>query len=228
MKKPPLKKRILKHPATRWVLCAVMAGLIRLTYATSRVVQEMDGDTVPYANGKKNAIFAFWHGRLMMMPAFRPPGRAMNVLISQHNDGTLIANTMHLFGINTVRGSSSRGAAPAAMELLTAMEAGDNVSITPDGPRGPFQQADKGVVQLAKLSGLPVIPVSYSISRHRRLRSWDKFMIALPFARMSLIAAAPITVPRDASDEVLESKRLELEHCLTAITERADMMIGSA
>src|SRR5690606_23544539 len=134
--------------------------------------------------GDANGVFAFWHGRMMLLPAFCPPKRKMHVLISLHRDGKLISQTIGRFGQETVSGSTSRGGKEAVSEILTLLENGANISITPAGPRGPAQVAAKGIAGVARLSGKPVSPVVFASTRAKHMRSWDRFMLALPFGRI--------------------------------------------
>ncbi len=165
-------KKILKSEHTQGLLSWLVASYIRLVYFTSFKTRMIDPATLPYMRGEQNAVFAFWHGRMMMMPTIEPPKRTMYVLISLHRDGKLISRAIGHFGEITVSGSSSRGGKEAVSEILQLLEAGNNVSMTPDGPRGPAQVAAKGIAAIARLSGKPVIPVAFSSSRAVRFKSW--------------------------------------------------------
>lgn len=212
-------KTFLKHPVTQALAARLLASYIRLVFFTSRITRTVDGEAQPYMRGEKNAIFAFWHGRMMLLPAFEPPGRTMHVLISQHRDGKLISGVIGRFGEKTIEGSSSRGGKEAVSAILRILRNGDNVSITPDGPRGPFQVAAGGIAAVARLSGKPVLPVAFSSTRHKRLGSWDRFMLALPFGRIAFFVGAPILLARDVD---METARLAIERAMVSLTERAD------
>jgi len=168
---------------------------------------EIDNAAQPYMCGELPAVFAFWHGRLLMMPTACPPKRKMQVLISTHRDGEMIARTMHHFGFGTVRGSTTRGGITAAMNAVKALQAGENVSITPDGPRGPAMRVQPGILSIAQLAGVPVIPVTYASTCHKRMHSWDRFMVALPFGSLYYKVGVPLT---DASKELLEERMVKL------------------
>ena len=171
-------------------------------------------------------IAAFWHNRLLMAPTGWRSQAPLSVLISQHRDGELIARTVHQFGVHTVRGSTTRGGSKALRELLLALKNGSNVAITPDGPRGPCMRAQSGIILLARLSGAPIVPSTYSVSRRKLASSWDRFIIALPFSRGLYLWGAPIHVARDADDEALETARLKLENTLNELTTTADRLMG--
>lgn len=166
--------------------------------------------------GKENAIFAFWHGRMMLLPAINPP-RKMFVLISKHRDGLLISKVIARFGQETVEGSSSKGGSEAVRGIVRLLKQGNNISITPDGPRGPNQKAAMGIVTIAKISGKPILPVVFSATHHKRLRSWDRFMVAKPFARLKFMIGAPIEV-QNADEET----RLKVENAMNHLLEKAD------
>jgi hypothetical protein len=162
-----------------------------------------------------------------MQPFLKPRRRPMYVLISQHNDGALITATMRWFGINSVRGSRKLGGAQAVRTMLTITERGGNISITPDGPRGPFQKAAEGAAFVAAKTSYPLLPISFSASRHWRFRSWDKFMMPKPFSRLVYVVAAPFSVTAD-TQEGLNAATAQLEQSLNAATAEADEYCGVA
>lgn len=136
-------------------------------------------------------IFASWHDELLMMPmSYRGPGA--RILISASKDGELIARMIKHFGVSAVRGSSSRGGRAAFRELLSLTNEPLDLGITPDGPRGPRHQLKDGIVQLARLSGRPVVPVSYMCSKGHRFASWDRFLLPFPFGRAVFSYGEPL------------------------------------
>jgi lysophospholipid acyltransferase (LPLAT)-like uncharacterized protein len=129
-----------------------------------------------YRQGQ-HIIIAFWHAQQLMAPmGYR--GTEANVLISQHQDGEIIARIIARFGLWAVRGSSTRGGAFALRELIRLGRSGADLVVTPDGPKGPRQVVKLGVVQLAKATGLPIVPVAFSCSKKNSLRagigSWSR------------------------------------------------------
>ncbi len=116
-----------------------------------------------YREGRR-LILAFWHGRQLMIPiGYR--GAGAYVLISQHQDGELIHRIISRFGHRSVRGSTTRGGAGALRQLIKLGRSGVDLVVTPDGPRGPRQVAQMGTIHLAKATGLPVVPVTFSCSK---------------------------------------------------------------
>ncbi|CCQ74892.1 conserved protein of unknown function [Magnetospira sp. QH-2] len=217
---------MLKNDRVQRVLCWFGAGVIKLLHASGR--WEIRGEEIGerlHAQGKP-FIGCFWHGRLLMMPfAWRHANQA-HMLISRHRDGLLISRVISHLGIQTVSGSSSRGGASALRSILAILKDGGYVCFTPDGPRGPRMRASIGVVQAARLSGSPVIPVSYSVRRGKTLKSWDRFLLPRFFTRGVILWGEPIDVAKDADESELETCRKQVEDSLNALTEEADRLCG--
>lgn len=219
-------KRLTRSSAFQPLLCWLAANYIRFVYVTSRWREEGREPANELMRDGRPYIAAFWHSRLLMAPTGWRSQAPLSVLISQHRDGEMIARTVHQFGVHTVRGSTTRGGSKALRELLLAVKNGSNVAITPDGPRGPCMRAQSGIILLARLSGAPIVPSTYSVSRRKLASSWDRFVIALPFSRGLYLWGAPIHVAHDADDEALETARLKLENTLNELTATADRRMG--
>lgn len=170
------------------------------------------------------AIYCIWHNRLALsIVAYRAyaskratPG--VTGLVSASRDGGFLAGVLECFGVEPVRGSSSRRGAQALLEMTTWAERGYDLAITPDGPRGPCYVVQDGVMSLAQLTGLPVIPCTYNLGWKIRVKSWDRFQIPLPFSRCELNLAPPIRVPREATDAEREELRQRLEAAMRGMT----------
>ena len=178
------------------------------------------------SNGRR-PIMAFWHGRIL--PAtyyFRR--RGIVVITSENFDGEWIAGIIERFGYGTARGSTSRGARKALLQLTREMAAGKAAGFTVDGPRGPARVAQPGAVWLAKATGQPVLPFHLEASRHWTLNSWDRTQIPKPFATVALVVGEPFTVPMDADDGAVERARVELERRLREQERRALALLGTA
>lgn len=220
-------KKILKNPIIIRGLAFLISGYIKFVYKTSSwkwinqtVINKLIKEETPW-------IVCFWHNRLLMMStSWTGPQNKMHMLISAHRDGLLIAETMKHFGILTVSGSSTKGGTQALRDLIKLSKKGDCIGITPDGPRGPRFKARGGIIQIAKLSGCPIIPVSYSTTKRKVLNSWDRFIFALPFSKGVFIAADPIYVPFSATEEEFHETLLKVENTLTHISDQADGLCG--
>jgi len=221
-----LLKRVLRSEAVRRLFCWLAAQYIRLVHLSGRWTA-VNGD-VPkrYWDVGKPFILAFWHGRLLMMPYCWDRRRAIHMLISQHRDGQLIARTVGHFGIRTAAGSSTRGGAQALRTMVKALAQGDCVGVTPDGPRGPRMRASDGIVGVARLAGVPIVPAAYGTTLGRFLDTWDRFLVAWPFGRCIVVWGEPIVVDRDAGPGAAEAARQRIEDGLNAVTAEADRLCG--
>lgn len=168
-------------------------------------VRVVNGDFVEAEHRRGQPIMLIlWHGQLLpLLWAHR--NRQIAVMISEHRDGELIARMATALGCRLVRGSTSRGAARALLGACREVEAGFDIAVTPDGPRGPAGSVAPGALVISQRTGVPMIPVAASASRGWRLRSWDKFLIPKPFARVTVAYSDPIRVtadtPRDATEQ---------------------------
>jgi lysophospholipid acyltransferase (LPLAT)-like uncharacterized protein len=204
------------------VLIVLGFGLYRLWARTLRLQVEDPHGIVALVR-QQPVIFAIWHNRLLMLPrVFDPsfPSRQSFGLISASRDGDLIARFIELSGYGTIRGSSSRKGVIALRQLVETLAANGNVLVTPDGPRGPVYQASQGVVFLAQKSGVPVVPIHMEYSRCWRLKSWDRFVVPQPFAKLRAIFGAPVQVPPLDSPGQFEAERLRLEKAMMSLVEQ--------
>lgn len=135
-------------------------------------------------------------------------------MVSASKDGAFLAAILEAFGVQPVRGSSSRRGPQALLELQTWAERGCNLALTPDGPRGPRYIAQDGAVLLAQITGLPIVPIGVSIGWKWTLKSWDAFQVPLPFSKCEVVFGEPIRVARELSDEAREAARVRLEECM--------------
>ena len=215
-------KKILKSDGAKAVTSLLAAGYIWLVYRTSKW-QVINGEA-PHAlmSEGKPFILAFWHGRLLMMPISVQKKTRVHVMISHHGDGEIIARTIKHWGQDSIRGSATKGAAAAIKQMLKVLQKGEVAVITPDGPRGPRMRAQDGVVRLAALSGVPVYPVSFSMTRGKVLGSWDRFFLAATFSKGIVIWGDAVTVPRRDENGAYEIARLAIENSLIEITREAD------
>ena len=175
------------------------------------------------ASGRQ-PVMAFWHGRILPATFFFRR-RGIVVITSENFDGEWIARIIERFGYGTARGSTSRSAKRAMLQMVRDMAAGKPAGFTVDGPRGPARVAQPGAVWLAKATGNPVLPFHLEASAHWTMRSWDRTQIPKPFSTVALVVGEPMEVARDASEAQLEAARVDLERRLGALEERARQMI---
>ncbi len=172
------------------------------THALSRLGEE-----------RTPVIFVFWHGRLLpLIHIHRQQGTV--VLVSEHRDGDYIAGLVHHFGFGTVRGSSTRGGVRGLKGLIRAARAGWDLAITPDGPRGPDRELKLGVLTVARMTGLPLVPVGVGITSAWRVRSWDGLLVPKPFSTVQVAYGLPTLVPRNADQAEIDEVAASLQRSL--------------
>jgi lysophospholipid acyltransferase (LPLAT)-like uncharacterized protein len=148
------------------------------------------------------------------------------MLISGHTDGRIIADAIAHFGLGTITGSKSKGGLAALRAMVRALTNGENIGVTPDGPRGPLMRISPGIIAAAKLTGAAIVPLTFASSRRIILGSWDRFHLALPFSRGAFLWGEPLYVPKDADQVQIEALRLVLEARMNALTAEADRRCG--
>ncbi len=201
--------------------------VVRLLRATLTIREEGTEWVEPFWINRRPAIYAIWHGRMLMVPAIYEGRRTPWIMTSRSRDGELISRFIQRFSFRTVRGSTTRGGTAALREQVRLLRRGEEVGVLPDGPRGPRHVVQPGVILLAKLGKAPIIPMSFSASPRRVLSSWDEFLIPLPFARGVVLFGEPIWVSAESDRNALEAKRKLLEERLMILTWQADRLAGA-
>ena len=213
----PFKERLLIRVAD-----LVFFVLIKLIGRTVRFQVEGWENWDAASRAGKLPIYTFWHNRVFLATYFWQRRRIV-VLTSQSFDGEYIARFIQRFGYGAVRGSSTRGAVGALVEMVRLMRAGCPAAFTIDGPKGPRYVAKMGAVLLAKKTGNPILPFTISPARFwSAKKSWDQSQAPRPFTRALVVIAPPICVPSDADEPALEGKRDELQQALDEINRRGD------
>ncbi len=227
---PPAKRRksgvIVPHSAKWYQRLGAFAVFVSLRVFLATVRCRLRAPSEFFApDAPAPVIFCIWHNRLascvMVLERYRRPhnsGAGMAALVSASKDGAFLSGILELFGVQPVRGSSSRRGPQALLELTTWAERGHDLTITPDGPRGPCYQVQDGIMSLAQVTGLPIVPVTMNLKWKVRMNSWDRFQIPLPFARCEISVGRAIRVPRETTDPGRDELRKELEAELRAIT----------
>jgi lysophospholipid acyltransferase (LPLAT)-like uncharacterized protein len=167
------------------------------------------------------AIGAFWHGRLLMMPVIYR-GKKLSFLVSPHRDGQVIGKALKHFGFHPILGSTTRKGFSGFKNMVRGLKNGSDIVVVPDGPRGPRQKAQIGVIELSRLTGRPIVPLTFSASRRILFNSWDRFLLPYPFSRGIFIWGEPIYIDQKGDRDYLEEKRQLLEKRLNEMTEEAD------
>ncbi len=161
---------------------------------------------------KEPCIFALWHAHQCGLYSLEGKSKT-NVMISRSKDGEIIARAAEIMGLKTVRGSITRGGASATLELVNRIKKGDNGAITVDGPKGPNRVVKKGIIEIARMTGVPIVPITwYSPSKgYIKLKTWDEFRFPLFCRKMLMYYGEPIYVDSNADDIEIENKRKYLE-----------------
>ena len=173
----------------------------------------MNPETYPY-------VTVLWHNRLLFVATLFPKyaREKTYAMISASRDGEYIANIVRLFGVRTVRGSSSRKGAEALRGSMNVLREGANLIMTPDGPRGPCYRLSKGPIILASKTGFPILPLGINYSSYWELKSWDKLRIPKPWAKIDLIIGNPVIIPPELSDDETEEWRSRVEGLLNTVS----------
>ncbi len=182
-------------------------------------------DTADNSRAQAPVIFCIWHNHLVLAVAAYDDHvaekwheKGLVTMVSASGDGAFLAAVLAKFGMESIRGSTSRRGPQALLEATRWLRKGYSIAITPDGPRGPSHQIQEGIIFLAQVSGRPIIPISSFARWKIRLPSWDRFQIPLPFARCESYDNDPVWVPRDATEADREQLRSRLEQSMRAIT----------
>lgn len=170
-------------------------------------------------------ILVMWHNRIFAVPPIweKTLGRQRKcvVLTSASHDGAMLAHAMAAFGLGAVRGSSSRRGVAALIGLKRALEAGNDICITPDGPRGPRYEVQGGAVKVAEFSGVKLLPMHAKFSSAWRLKTWDRLVIPKPFSKVSITYGETLAVERGLDETAFETFRARLEQILRDGTDDA-------
>jgi lysophospholipid acyltransferase (LPLAT)-like uncharacterized protein len=150
----------------------------------------------------QGAFLALWHGRILLGLSHHG-SRDWYALVSASHDGEITTALLERFGYRVIRGSTGRGGASALRGMLTVLAGGGVLVITPDGPRGPRHSMNGGLAWMARATGFPVVPIGFACDRAWHARSWDRFTVPQPWARVVMVCDEPVRVARSASDSDL-------------------------
>jgi lysophospholipid acyltransferase (LPLAT)-like uncharacterized protein len=209
-----------------WVGGAVGRAVLNGILATVRFTTVHRERFDRFADRGEPVLYACWHGRLLPVTYYHRR-EGVGALISQSADGEYIARVAKGWGYDPIRGSTSRGGRAALREVVRRLRAGQSVAMTPDGPRGPRQEAQGGILVAARLAGVPVVPVAAGCSRAWWLGSWDRMCVPKPFSRVLLAYGEPLRVPRAADEAAVRGHTLALENEMNALIDQVDRDVGS-
>jgi lysophospholipid acyltransferase (LPLAT)-like uncharacterized protein len=219
-------KRIASSNAALSTASFLMASYGRLVRSTNPVARIPDASFYePF--DREPTIVALWHGEHFLMPFFGWRTDKLNVLVTLHRDGEVVARAGKSFGLKFIRGSGDHGPefmrkkpVQAFMTMLRLLKRGETVVMTADIPK-VSRVAGLGIVTLAKHSGCPIVPVAMATSRRWRMSNWDRSAISLPFGRMVMARGEPIRVAADSDEAALDAARQAVERQLNDVTAKA-------
>lgn len=208
-------------------LITLAHGLLKIWFGTCRLKILNKDIHQEVLHGAGSYIGVVWHRAAIFYCYLYGPAHPM-VMFSQSRDGEYLARLARKFGMIPVRGSSTRGGQRALIQMIRHLKQGNRMCSTVlDGPQGPRYKAKKGLLLLAKKTGVPLLPGIWSARRAITLeKTWDKTMIPRPFSEVVVAYGSPLYVPKDCSDEELEDLRVEIENRLNALMTEVDKACG--
>lgn len=202
-----------------WLIILMATPIIHLLGMTLRIKCEGRSEWGPRARQTEPPLWALWHETILMSVWYHRD-QDVNVMISPSRDGELISTVGKFFGYTAIRGSSSRGGKEATREMVEALKEGKRCAITPDGPRGPRRELKMGTVNIARITGCPVVPFGFAAEHCWRLRSWDRFILPKPFSRAVFVYGEPIRVPAEGGKDEEYFGKIQKE--LDRVTDAAE------
>jgi lysophospholipid acyltransferase (LPLAT)-like uncharacterized protein len=215
----------IRHPVLIKAVGFAVGWLVRLWIGTLRYRYRPLGPNFDpnQPNFQGRYLYAFWHENILV-PAYHYGRRDIHVLVSEHADGQLMAEACRHLGFRVVRGSATRGGV-RAIRKMRRLSRSSHLAITPDGPRGPRRQVQPGVVYLAALTGLPIVPFGIAFEWAWRMKSWDRFAVPCPWSGAVCVTAEPIHVPENVRREQLEHYRLLVQQAMDTASEAAERIV---
>jgi len=167
----------------------------------------------------QNDILTLWHSRIFYLFYYFRRRPDLNILISASEDGDLLARLAILMGYTVIRGSTFKNSVSAGRKLIKVLRKNERIVVVGDGSRGPRHKAQPGTIELAKITGSPLIPMTYNAKNKIELNSWDRFVIPFPFTRGALNFSEPIFIDKDADQRCIREKLDVLDFALNRITD---------
>lgn len=220
-----------QEPFLGRLLGTLAARYARFVCATSTITYDPP-DARPLAAELHPFIFAMWHGQFVLMPTLHRGDFAVSAMVARHKDAAGVRVLLRDFDISVVRGAGAgqrkrdRGGASALRISLRLLEEGSTLAMTADIPPGPARRAGIGIVTLAKHSGRPIVPFAVATSRFIAFNTWSRMTLNLPFSKLVYVLGDPIWVPADATEDLMEERRQNVEAALNEVTQRAYRTVG--
>lgn len=219
-------KKILKSAHTQSILAFLGYVYLSFVFKTTRWTYIGKEHLDTFTRNQTPFIASFWHGRLAMMPflANRQNANRFHMLLSEHSDGRFISKIISHLKLNSIYGSKTRNGANAAFACIKTLKQGNSIGITPDGPRGPRHSVAEGLLQIARLANTPILPISYSLTKHKFLRTWDCFLAPLPFGKGVYVIGEPLII--DIQNNGMNDEKKRVHEALMATEQTADVFLN--
>ena len=215
-----IRKKLLKHFIVQQLLAFIAFIYILFVKVTSNIKYENIDSPTKYWQNKKPFILAFWHGQLMTFSYTWKINKKLNILASSHSDGRFGASIAKYFKLNNIP-ISSDGNNLSLRPIFKILNSNNYIAITPDGPRGPKEKVSEGIIKIAKISKVPIIPVGFGSSKNFCLKSWDSFLITLPFSKCRIVWGDSITIPENLEDKEIEIYKKLIEEKINECVKKA-------
>ena len=215
-----VKKKLLKNFFVQNILGFLTFLYIRTVKFTSSIQFENESIPKKFWNNDKPFILAFWHSQLMMIGFSWKKNKNVNILASGHSDGRFGAIVGKYFNLNNIQ-TSKKNKSRFLKTIFKLLKDNNYIGITPDGPRGPKEIVSEGIIKIAKTSKIPIIPIGFWSSKNFKLKSWDSFLITLPFSKCSFVWNEPLEIPYNVEEN-------QIHHYQKLLQEKINQSIKKA
>jgi hypothetical protein len=198
-----IKKKLLKKNFVQNILGFFTFLYIRAVKLTSTIQFENESIPKQFWDNDKPFILAFWHNQLMMIGFSWKINKNVNILASDHSDGRFGAIVGKYFNLNNIQ-TAKKNKSVSLRSIFKLLNDNNYIGITPDGPRGPKEIVSEGIIKIAKSSKVPIIPIGFWSSKNFKLKSWDSFLITLPFSKCSFVWSKPLEIPYNIQENQIQ------------------------
>ena len=215
-----IKKKLLKKNFVQYILGFFTFLYIRAVNLTSSIQFENESIPKQFWNNDKPFILAFWHSQLMMIGFSWKKNKNVNILASSHSDGRFGAIVGKYFNLNNIQ-TSEKNKSVSLRSIFKLLNDNNYIGITPDGPRGPKEIVSEGIIKIAKSSKVPIIPIGFWSSKNFKLKSWDSFLITLPFSKCSFVWNKPLEIPYNIQENQIQHYQKLLQEKINQSVKKA-------
>ncbi len=215
-----IKKKLLKNFFVQYILGFFTFLYIRAVKLTSSIQFENESIPKQFWNNDKPFILAFWHSQLMMIGFSWKKNNNVNILASGHSDGRFGAIVGKYFNLNNIQ-TSKKNKSISLRFVFKLLNDNNYIGITPDGPTGPKEIVSEGIIKIAKSSKVPIIPIGFWSSKNFKLKSWDSFLITLPFSKCSFVWSKPLEIPYNIQENQIQHYQKLLQEKINQSVKKA-------